>query len=82
MIGNLDIFNQSFTSVEGIILLFVKVFAVIFVLLFFVYTLVLLRQTTTMGKTYQTKKRTLFFYISLLQVIIALILILFAFTVI
>ncbi len=66
--------NNTFSSLPDLFLLFFKAFAVLLAVIYLVYALVFLRQTVTLGKTYETNKNKLFFSISLLQVVFALIL--------
>jgi hypothetical protein len=68
----LDLFSISNTA---IFILFAKAFAVLFSVLYLVYALVMVRQTQIMNKTFQTAFSGVIFFISLLQVVFALILI-------
>lgn len=76
-----DVLNST-PSLETIILLFFKAFLVLLALIYLIYSIVFLRQTVTLGKTYETNKNKGFFYISLLQVIFSLILIILSLVVI
>ncbi len=75
-------FNPEFSSLPNIILFFFKAFAVLLSFIYLIYSLVFLRQTVTLSKTYETNKGRLFFYISLLQVIFAIILVILSLVVI
>lgn len=67
-----DLFTTSNTE---LFILFAKAFAVLFSVLYLVYAVVLVRQTQIMNKTFQTAYSGVLFFISLLQVVFAFILI-------
>ena len=77
-----NVFDTAFLSASTIILFFFKAFAILLTAIFLVYTLVLLRQTITMGKTYETDKKRTFFIISMTQVVLAVFLLIFSLVVI
>lgn len=70
----LEIFNTS-SPID----LVIKVFAIVSSILFFIYSIVIYRQTQIMIRTMTLKHNWLILLISLIQVIVSLILLLFAF---
>lgn len=66
-----------FTQINSnnFISLFIKLFAILFAFIYLIFSIVILRQTQIMNKTVQTKSAGFLFFISFMQIIIAVILI-------
>lgn len=72
---------RLFTSeTNELLFLFLKAFAVLFSVLYLVYSIVITRQTQVMNKTFTTKSSGILLFISFLQIIFAIILIVVSFT--
>ena len=70
----MDFFNNS----SAVVHFFVKSFSIVFSLLYFFYSFVVLKQTQVLNTTLEVKKSTIIALISSLQVIFAVVLVLFA----
>ena len=72
---DLNQFSNIFSG-QNIFNLFFKVFVVVFSLLYLIYSLVILKQTSVMTKTLESEGNTFIRPISLLQIFIGVILLL------
>jgi hypothetical protein len=76
-------FPFNFTGIE-IIVLFFKIFAIVFSLMYFVYSIIVFRQILTMSKTIQisdtgvVKRENFMVFITKLQILVSFILLIFA----
>lgn len=71
---------NNFFSTPSLFHFFVKAFGIVFSLLFFIYTVVTYKQTQEISRTVRNARNKFILFISLLQIIGALILLAFAIT--
>jgi len=72
----------DFLNNQSLLSFFIKAFALVFSIIFLLFTVVVYKQTQTMNKTLSTSVGGVIVSISFLQMLIALIIVLLAFTII
>lgn len=75
---NINTLTDFFNNSSMVVNFFVKSFSIVFSLLYFFYSFVVLKQTQVLNTTLEVKKNTIIALISSLQVIFAVILVLYA----
>lgn len=68
-------FTNFFTT-QNIIQLFFKLFSVVFSVMYLLYAVIIERQTTIMNKTLQSREAGLIFFVSTLQIVAGVLLVL------
>ncbi len=66
----------DFFATQNIIQLFFKLFSIVFSLMYLLFAVIIERQTTIMNKTLQSKETGLIFFISTLQIVAGVLLVL------
>ncbi|PIS15502.1 hypothetical protein COT62_03295 [Candidatus Roizmanbacteria bacterium CG09_land_8_20_14_0_10_41_9] len=75
---DIDTLGDFFNNSSLVIHFFVKSFSIVFSLLYFFYSFVVMKQTQVLNATLEVKKNTIISFISLIQVIFTVALVLYA----